>query len=121
MIPAFEGWKPNEPVKPESSFWDTFITRILPIGYLLPGTVLQLGRNPMSWITKWPKDGFKNSDVFTQLQYEGYMQTFNDVPRITEMIDREDDNSELTAEMTNGMKYLIRVPDYEPIVCLTEG
>lgn len=121
MVPAFEGYKPNEPIKPESSFWDTFITRILPLGYVLPGTVSQLGRSPASWIMKWPKDGFKNSSIFHNLQFEGVYQTFNDVPPIEEMIDREDDNTELTTEMTNGAKYLIRVQDYEPIVCLTEG
>lgn len=121
MVPAFEGFKPNEPIKPEPTFWDTFITRILPLGYILPGTVSQLGRNPLSWIIKWPEDGFKNSFVFHNLQYDGAYQTFNDIPPIEEMIDREDYNTELMTEMTNGAKCLIRTQDYEPIVCLTEG
>jgi len=121
MIPAIEGWRPNEPIKPEKDCWDTFISRILPMGYILPGTVQRLGRNPMSWIMTWPNEGFKNSSVFHNLQYEGALRTFNDIPPIEDLIDREDDNTELTVEMTNGVKYLIGVPDYEPIVCLTEG
>lgn len=121
MVPAFEGWSPREPVKPESGYWDTFITRILPLGYILPGKVSQLGRCPLSWIMKWPKDGFKNSDVFHNLQYEGHMQTFNDIPPIEDLIDREDENNELTVVMTNETKFIIRIQDYEPIICLTEG
>jgi hypothetical protein len=75
----------------------------------------------MSWILKWPKDGFKNSTVFRHLQFEGAMGTLNDIPTIEDLIDREDDNNELTVELTSGFKYLIRTADYEPIVCLTEG
>jgi hypothetical protein len=125
LVPAFEGYSPKEPLEKDfTHYWDTFISRILPLGYILPGAVEQLGRNPMSWGVMWPEHGFKSSDIFVNLQYAGELRTFNDIPTIDDLYDmyeKEDETSELTAIFTNDQKYIIRATDYERIVCLMPG
>ncbi|KAF2399750.1 hypothetical protein EJ06DRAFT_530553, partial [Trichodelitschia bisporula] len=124
VVAAFESDPPKEPETCDYAwYWDTFLKRLTQHGYLLPGSVDQLGRRPHSWLVKWPKNGFKNSQVFRNLQYGANdgMKTFNEVPPIEEELDRRDESMLLTAVMTNDEKYLIRVADYEAILCLTRG
>ncbi|KAF2454366.1 hypothetical protein BDY21DRAFT_366433 [Lineolata rhizophorae] len=123
MVPAFEGWAPKEPESDEQAhYWDTFLRQILPLGYILPGTVSSLGRDPLSWVYKWPEEGFKSSAVFANLQYSGHsLNAFNDIPPLEELSPAEDDTTELTVVMTNDERYTIRASDYEAIICLTPG
>lgn len=124
MVPAFEGWSPKDPIGQDySHYWDTFMTRILPYDYILPGNIDQLGRKQKSWIVEWPEQGFKSSLVFRNLQYgaNDNMRTFNDIPPIEDQVDRRDENTMLTVVLTNDKHFLIRIADYEAITCLTRG
>jgi hypothetical protein len=122
MIPAFEGYAMPEPVQEQffSNYWNTFITHIMNFGYLLPGTVGDLGRDHLSWILKWPEDGFKSSTVFRNLQYAGCRsRAFNDIPPID--LHPETNTTELPVIMTNGEKHIIYSGDLERMTCLTPG
>jgi hypothetical protein len=124
MVPAFEGWSPRKPENQDySHYWETFLCRIVPYDYLLPGTLDQLGRKQKSWILEWPRHGFKSSLIFRNLQYgaNDNMRTFNDIPPIEEELDRKDINMQLTAVLTNDGQYYVRLHDYEAIICLTKG
>lgn len=124
MVPAFEGWSPRKPENQDySHYWETFLSRIVPYDYLLPGNLDQLGRKQKSWILEWPQQGFKSSLIFRNLQYgaNDNMRTFNDIPPIEEELDRKDINMQLTAVLTNDGQYYVRLHDYEAIICLTKG
>jgi hypothetical protein len=124
MVPAFEGWYPltgeiNE--EDYSHYWDVFISRILSRGYILPGKVLQLGRNPMSWCVSWGEYGFKSSDVFCNLQFSGALKAGNEIPRIDDLNEKDSESANLTVILSNDENYTIRAPDYERIICLVTG
>jgi hypothetical protein len=124
IVPAFEGWSPKRPENQDHSFyWETFISRISAQGYLLPGTIDSLCRSQKSWIVQWPEKGFKDSLPFRNLQYSAQdgMRTFNEIPPIEKDYDRQNDNTLLNAILTDDRRYMIRVSDYEAIVCLTRG
>lgn len=124
MVPAFEGWSPRKPDNQDYEFyWETFITRIATLGYLLPGNIDGLCRAQKSWIVQWPEKGFKDSLAFRNLQYaaQDRMRTFNEIPPIERDYDRRNDNTLLTAVLTNDRQFMIRVADYEAIICLTKG
>lgn len=74
-------------------------------------------------IVQWPEKGFKDSLAFRNLQYsaEDGMRTFNEIPPIERDYDRHSDNTLLNAILTNDRQYMIRVADYEAIICLTRG
>lgn len=55
----------------ECEMWNKLVQRLLHLGYMLPGTVAQLGQTSLSWIIKWPEDGIKDSYIFRHLQYRG--------------------------------------------------
>jgi hypothetical protein len=61
MVPAFEEGRYTLTNCVDEAdyahYWDVFISRILSKGYILPGKVLQLGRNPMSWCISWGENG----------------------------------------------------------------
>lgn len=119
-LPAFGGF----PLKSDEEYtrshdWNVFIQRILEEGYLLPGTVADLGRDNLSWIVKWPEDGFKSTNVFRNLQYVGRLRTMNDIRPIE--FHPESSLTELTVILTNGNKYIIGATDLEQITCLTHG
>ncbi|KAF2478283.1 uncharacterized protein BDR25DRAFT_348549 [Lindgomyces ingoldianus] len=124
MVPAFEGWSPRKPDNQDHTYyWETFITRIAPLGYILPGTVDQLCRAQKSWIVQWPEKGFKDSLAFRNLQYGAldHMRTFNDIPPIERDHEGRNENTLLNAIFTDGKQYLIRVADYEGILCVRKG
>lgn len=65
LVPAIDGF-PLDSGSPDidedhSDIWNIFISRILADGYLVPGTIEDLGRKRLSWIVKWPEDGFKST------------------------------------------------------------
>lgn len=118
LVHAIEGLP--IPENHNSYCWDVFVGRMLQLGYLLPGTVEDLGREGMSWIVKWPEDGFKSTAVFNNLQYAGNRsRTLNDIPPI-EIIPKSSLN-ELNVILTNGETCTIRSADLENITCLTPG
>ena len=102
-----------------NNIWNIFVKRILADGYLLPGNIDDLGRKRLSWIVKWPEQGFKSTAVFNTLQYTGRFRTINDIPPIK--VNPGSDSSELTVEMTDDSKYVIDPKDLESIVYMTPG
>jgi hypothetical protein len=120
LIPAFEGYPLNDDCGDPEECWDYFIQRLLQHGYILPGTVTDLGRASSSWIVKWPEQGFKSSLVFNNLQYAGCsLKAINDIPPIE--LHPEACMAELTVFLTNGEKYIIGSEDLERITCLLPG
>lgn len=121
MVVTFEG--PHVQLDPryqdEASIWNRFIARRLGDGYILPGTVDQLGQPDYSWIVKWPEDGIKDSHVFSNLQYAGTARTINEIPPIDLSFDSG--SNELTVILTNGNKYIVGTSDLENITCMTRG
>lgn len=123
LVPAVDGF----PLECSSSstddehdgIWNIFLKRILADGYLLPGTVEDLGRSCLSWIIKWPEEGFNSTLVFNKLQYAGRLRAINDIPPV-EVHPRSDCN-ELTVVMTDDSKYVIHPRDLENIVYMTPG
>lgn len=69
-------------------------------------------------------EGFKSSGIFKHLQYSGKkagVSTFNQIPRIEEMVENEDRSPDITVLLTNNKKYVIQASDYERILCLVPG
>jgi hypothetical protein len=107
-----------------SSSWDKLLKHLLCRHYFLPGSVSQLGGNPNSWSVIWPEGGIKSSSVFKHLQYsdsEGGVLTFNQIPRVEEMMENESVSPDITVLLTNNRKYVIQAPDYDRILCLVPG
>ena len=123
LVPAIDGFplQSGNTNKDEdhSHIWNVFIKRILADGYLLPGTVDDLGRNCLSWIVKWPENGFKSTSVFNTLQYSGRLRTINDIPSVE--VHPGSNCTELTVVMTNDSKYIISPGDLDNIVYMTPG
>jgi hypothetical protein len=124
MIPAIEGFPLNDDYDSSSDAqahcWDVFVRRILTEGYLLPGSVLDLGRDDLSWVVKWPENGFKSTAVFNNLQYAGSnLRTINEIAPIE--FHPESALSELRTIMTNGEEYTIGSADLDRITCLAPG
>ena len=120
LVPAIENFPLYElRDEDDSHCWNVFLHRILKHGYLLPGTIQDLGRDQMSWIVKWPKDGFHTSAVFNNLQYAGSLRTINDIPPV--VFHPEASVEEVMVMMTNGSKYTIGSADLERITCLIPG
>ena len=125
MIPAIEGFPLNQDYDNSSGHehycWDVFVRRILDQGYLLPGTVTDLGRDDeKSWIVKWPENGFKSTHVFHDLQYFGSnLRTVNEIAPIE--FHPEASLAEVRTILTNGEEYTIVTSDLDRITCLTPG
>jgi len=120
ILQAFEGFKLNEPDEEDlASYWDDFLMSVTAENYVLPGTVLSLGRNPLSWAPKWPKEGLYSSVIFKDLQYNGILQTINDIPQID--LRPEEGTSELTVMLTTGERLNVLTSDYERIEMLQSG
>jgi len=119
LIPTVDAYPlPNES-HPEE-VWDVFVKRILERGYLLPGTINDLGRVQNSWIVKWPVDGMSSSEVFSNLQFSGSQFTaINEIPPFE--FHPEEATMEITAIMMNNERYRIEVMDLEKITCMVPG
>ena len=123
LVPAIDGF-PLETCsanvdEDHSNIWNIFIKRILEDGYLVPGTVEDLGRRHLSWIVKWPEDGFKSTSVFNNLQYAGRLRTINDIPPVE--VHPGSNCTELTVVMTDDSKYVISPRDLDNIIFMTPG
>lgn len=127
MIPAYEGFEVGEPVNEDSyiRIWQTFISRILTQGYILPGTVDELGNLQHSWISKWPREGIKNTTVFDNLQYQGlgngHTKTFNDIPPIELRPEFSATEQNIKVTLTDTQEYTIDPNDLEQITCMIKG
>jgi hypothetical protein len=67
---------------------------------------------------KWPKNGFKSTTVFSDLQYFGTnLRTINEISTIE--FHPEAAWSELRTVMTNGDEYTIDISDIDRITCFT--
>ncbi|KAL8662362.1 MAG: hypothetical protein Q9202_004757 [Teloschistes flavicans] len=120
LIPAIEGFPLDQYVREDNSkTWDIMVKRILEIGYLLPGTIGDLGRSELSWIVKWPDKGFKSTGVFDNLQYRGALRTMNEIPPID--LNPNGSLKEVTVVLTDGSTYIIGAEDLEKVTCLTGG
>ena len=100
--------------------WNVFIGRLLQKGYILPGTVEDLGCFDQSWVIKWPKEGFKDTRIFKNLQYGGTAHTINEIPPV----DLNPDvisGSEITVILANGRSHIITTADVENIIRMTPG
>lgn len=82
LIPAVEGWPaPDSTIDKHEWLWTNFIKRLAKKGYLLPGTIEDMGHRESSWISKWPEAGINSSSAFSRLQYHGATsKSFNEVP-----------------------------------------
>ncbi|ERF72767.1 hypothetical protein EPUS_09414 [Endocarpon pusillum Z07020] len=123
LVPAIDGYPlPADSANTDekhSDFWNIFVKNILEDGYLLPGTVDDLGRRSLSWIVKWPEDGFKSTTIFNHLQYAGRLRTINDIPPVE--VHPGSKCTELTVVMTDDSKYIISPRDLDGIVNMTPG
>ena len=123
LVPAIDGFplaSANTNIDEDHShIWNVFIKRILEDGYILPGTVVDLGRRRLSWIVNWPEDGFKSTLVFNTLQYAGRLRTVNSIPPVE--VHPGSNCTELTVVMTDDSKYVISPKDLDKIVYMTPG
>ena len=121
LIPATESFPlSGDRDEDHSHIWNLFIKRILRDGYLLPGTVNDLGRECLSWLYKWPEAGLKSTAVFSNLQYGGRLRAMNDIPPI-EINPGRASLKKITVVMTDLAQYTIDATDLENIICLNPG
>ncbi|KAK5125215.1 hypothetical protein LTR85_000891 [Meristemomyces frigidus] len=127
LIPAIDEVEPDEIVirdgctfEDQKRCWDTFMRSLARRGYLLPGTLDDLGHPQSSWVMKWPDEGVKSSTIFGRLQYHGErMSTFNEIP--PGRFSYAPEVTELTVILTNHETYTIHPKDYQHISTLTKG
>lgn len=121
MVTAVEGFHGETELDTEQQDqnWATFAQRLLHLGYVLPGTVSQLGQTGLSWIIKWPDDGIKDSHHLQNLQYGDKSWVMNEIPSLDLTLDSTLD--EVTVILTNGARYTIGYDDLERIICMTPG
>ena len=123
LIPAIDGFPLDSgntnADEDHSHIWNVFVKRILGYGYILPGTVDDLGRKRLSWIIRWPEDGFKSTSIFNTLQYYGRLRTINDIPPVE--VHPGSNCTELTIVMTDDSKYVMSPKDLDNIVYMTPG
>lgn len=106
---------PREPGK----MWNNFVERLLHLGYMLPGTVAQLGQTGLSWVIKWPEDGIKDSHLLRNLQHFDRSRMMNEIPSLD--IHPEFAADEVSVVLANGVNYIISHDDLESITCMTPG
>lgn len=135
LMDAFEGYFPKKSAsRPQTrsdfkASWDTFVSKSLELGYMLPGTVTTLPQSDSrSWSIEWPEKGLKDSSIFQHLQYggdTGEMRTFNQIQRLEglhhSIPEHDSDKIELTVILANNRRYEIRAVDYGSVVLLNPG
>jgi hypothetical protein len=122
LVQAFEGplIKPSPHLEDQSMIWNTFIARLLQKGYILPGTLENLGCIDQSWVIKWPEKGFKDTQIFKNMQYSGSSRTINEIPPVNLNPDVIM-GSEITVILSNNRNYVISTSDVENIIRMTPG
>lgn len=102
-----------------SNIWNMFMRRDPEDGYLLPGTVDDLGRKCLSCTVKWPDEGFRSTSIFNTLQYAGRLGTINDIPPVE--VHPRSDCTELTVVMADDSRYVISPRDLDNIIYMSPG
>ena len=122
LVTAFDGHlvNPSNQLSDQPVVWDIFMGRLLQHGYILPGTIDQLGCEDRSWIIKWGKDGFKDTSVFKNLQYSGQSRTINEIPPLS-LNPEVATTAELTVILANKRNYIIASADLENIIRMNAG
>ena len=122
LVTAFDGHlvNPSTKLADQPVVWEIFVSRILQQGYILPGTIDQLGCEDKSWVVKWEKQGFKDTSVFTNLQYSGQSRTLNEIPRLS-LNPEVESTAELTVTLANKRNYMIASADLENIIRMNSG
>jgi hypothetical protein len=100
--------------------WGVFVQRLVCSGYLLPGTLDDLGHAQNSWVPKWPEGGIRSTTAFARLQHHGdKLGTFNEIPPANFYYAPE--VKSLTVILTNHDTYSIHPDDHDRISTLTAG
>ncbi len=121
MVAAVDGFngEPQLDTEQPDQNWAAFVQRLLHLGWVLPGTVSQLGQHDLSWIIKWPDDGVRDSHLMRNLQYGNKTWVMNEIPSLDLSLDSMLDK--VTVILTNGATYTIGHDDLERITCMTPG
>jgi hypothetical protein len=121
LVAAVEGSdvEPKLDISHQGRIWNIFVQRLLWLGYMIPGTVAQLGQTDLSRVVKWPEDGIKYSHTFRNIRYGGGHNTINEIPSLELHLDSA--LEEATIFLTNGNRYLIGQDDLEKVICITPG
>ncbi|RMZ77816.1 hypothetical protein DV737_g4147, partial [Chaetothyriales sp. CBS 132003] len=122
LITAFDGHlvNPSSQRADQPIVWDIFVGRLLQLGYILPGTIDQLGCEKRSWVIKWGKEGFKDTSIFKNLQYSGQCRTINEIPPLS-LNPEVSTTAELTVTLANKRNYIIASADLENVVRMNSG
>ncbi|EME77721.1 uncharacterized protein MYCFIDRAFT_179218 [Pseudocercospora fijiensis CIRAD86] len=123
VVPAVLGYKVDKKaIEDEAQCWETLLKKLAEKGYLLPGTVDDLGRNEHSWLYQWPtkdEDRIRSSHIFGRLQLHGEnLRGFNEI--LTVKVGTESDEKELTIYLQYfpDRAFSIAASDYEHLHCL---
>ncbi len=121
LIPAIDDI--NFTIRDSSKYkqhWETLLWRLARKGYLLPGSLEDLGHPHRSWIVMWPDVGIRSSTAFGRLQLHGEKtSTFNEIPQC--QFHYEPGLKTLTVLLTNSESYTIHPDDHDRISTLTAG
>lgn len=113
--------KPSPHLADQTIVWNLFIGSLLAEGYILPGNIHEVGGNEHSWVVNWPENGgFKDTNIFRNLQYVGPSRTINEIPRV-DLNSEITLGAELTVKLANGGQYIVASVDLENIVRMTPG
>ena len=101
--------------------WEELLKDLARRGYLLPGTVNDLGHDKLSWLLRWPKKGIHSSQAFGRLQYHGdSVEGFNEIVPIRTGLGPEMTEMTVYLHQTDH-PYIIHARDFEQIRNLEEG
>jgi hypothetical protein len=113
--------RPSRHLRDQQNVWKQFIMILLENGYILPGSIFDVGSLEQSWIVNWPEHGgFKDTTIFRHLQYAGPSRTINEIPRVdlnSEVIP----GAELSVKLANGGQYIVAAADLENITRMSPG
>ncbi|KAI9775614.1 MAG: hypothetical protein M1839_001015 [Geoglossum umbratile] len=99
--------------------WSKFVKTLLDFECILPGTVRNLGQESESWAIMWPDEGFKSSDVFSNLQYSGEGRIMNEIPPIRLRVESSIKDS--IAILTDNNRYTVASEDIQKITNMISG
>ena len=105
--------------------WKRFLVQRLHKGFLVPGSMSDLGSEYLSWLLKWPHPtglppGVKSSSVFNDMQFCGTkFRAINDIPPFEQH--PEDSLSQVAAVLVDGSQFMIGSEDVQKITLLERG
>jgi hypothetical protein len=117
QLPPIPPAEDNPKIYP--AVWNKFVKTLVEYGCILPGTVSDLGQESASWAIMWPKEGFKSSDVFSNLQYAGEGRIMNEIPPIR--LQAESPTKDVIAIFTDKKRYTVDSEDIPKITNMVSG